>query len=230
MPPNCVIREIPRKNYVIGIPNTNSYYFRVVKPITVRTVCGSDFNNQVINVSGMMSINSGCIVGNDEFTLNPHIVHTTIDEKTIFPTIDLDAIRLDDGKSILKRNNQENALIEPMGNDFEKLSKDIVLAKERQKFTFQVDEVQRKIEWAHDIYIAVQVAVLLIVCTVVFVTIKHPKLLLRLFNRMRRQSKPVADTIELDYATVTNRPPAQTPAQDQDRNTGWLGIRLETGN
>lgn len=48
-----------------------------------RGICGEHAENTIISDSGFITVQSGCTLGNDEFTLITHTVHHTIDERTI---------------------------------------------------------------------------------------------------------------------------------------------------
>lgn len=43
---NCVVKEIPKRNMIIKIPDTNQYYFIAVEPIAVIAQCGHNFTVQ----------------------------------------------------------------------------------------------------------------------------------------------------------------------------------------
>lgn len=245
MPASCDIKEIPRRNYVIGIPNTNSYYFRIIEPITVRSLCGNNFENKIISKNGLMSIHSDCVVGNDEFTLNPHLVHTIVDERTIFPSFNIDNIVIPKYESIAnKMNTQGTALIEPLRNDFNKLAGEVSLAKEKQKLTFQINDTKQHVSILHGLFAIVQVTILSVLCIVVYVVIKKPKSIMRVLQKWRKQTvqepvdnAPVYVDIrqperERHLEQQTNQPTTigGRPPNDMTQPTttsGWMTIKQE---
>lgn len=58
--------------------------------MTFRGICGDNAENTIISDSGFITVQSGCTLGNDEFTLIAHTVHRTMDERTIVPTFNLE--------------------------------------------------------------------------------------------------------------------------------------------
>lgn len=92
LPTDCLVQEVPKRNYVLRLPRSNMYFARVVEPLTFRGICGEGAENTVISDSGFITVQSGCTLGNDEFTLVAHTVHRTIDERTIIPTFNLEKL------------------------------------------------------------------------------------------------------------------------------------------
>lgn len=90
LPSDCNVQEVPKRNYVMKLPKSNTYFARIVEPLTFRGICGESAENTVISDSGFITVQSGCTLGNDEFTLIAHTVHRTIDERTIVPTFNLE--------------------------------------------------------------------------------------------------------------------------------------------
>lgn len=92
LPTDCLVQEVPKRNYVLRLPKSNTYFARVVEPLTFRGICSESAENTLISDSGFITVQSGCTLGNDEFSLIAHTVHRTIDERTIIPTFNLEKL------------------------------------------------------------------------------------------------------------------------------------------
>lgn len=92
LPTDCNVQEVPKRNYVEKLPKSNTYFARVMEPMVFRGICGDRAENTIISSSGFITVESGCTLNNDEFSLIAHTVHRTIDDRTIVPTFNLEDI------------------------------------------------------------------------------------------------------------------------------------------
>lgn len=145
LPRDCIVEEMPKRDYVIPLPQTNTYFLRLVSNMTVRIVCGNNFSNAVLTESGLIHIRPDCVVSNEFFTLMPHAVFKTVDDRTIVPTLRIGDISIE---NLRIRNGRENrpALIEHTKYVFDQLANDVALAREREDLTSQVTRVHDELE------------------------------------------------------------------------------------
>lgn len=55
LPSDCNVQEVPKRNYVMKLPKSNTYFARVVEPLTFRGICGERAENTIISGSGFIN-------------------------------------------------------------------------------------------------------------------------------------------------------------------------------
>lgn len=144
LPLDCFVEEMPKRDYVVPLPQTNTYFIRLVSNMTVRTVCGNNFSNSVLSKSGLIHIQPNCVISNEYFTLVPHTVFKTVDDRTIVPSLRIGDVSVISSRG---RSGEANrpALIEHTKYVFDQLANDVALAREKEDLTSQVHQLQKRV-------------------------------------------------------------------------------------
>lgn len=78
---NCIIKNVPKRNMIFKIRNTNQYYFVAVDSILAKAQCGKEVINVVLNETGIITVSNGCILYNQNFRISSKSTNTI--KKTI---------------------------------------------------------------------------------------------------------------------------------------------------
>lgn len=122
LPADCNLQEVPRRNYVVRLPKSNTYFACVIEPMLFRGVCQDHAENSVISGSGWITIQPGCTLTNDEFSLTAHTVHRTVDDRTIVPGLNLNKISLGALRRKEAQESQRPVFVENREDQFRALT------------------------------------------------------------------------------------------------------------
>lgn len=70
----CVAVPLKARDMFIKINDFNQYYFVVFKPMIIKVNCNNNFSNEVINGTGILTINDGCNIYNNFVQITPQTV------------------------------------------------------------------------------------------------------------------------------------------------------------
>lgn len=77
IPLDCLIKRIPKKNYVIRMFEENKYFLTVNEPYTIQSFCRGKLEKIKIKTNGILSLEPNCHVKTSEFSILAHATFTT---------------------------------------------------------------------------------------------------------------------------------------------------------
>lgn len=119
MPSNCITKQIPTRNYFIHLHRLNTYFCKIVEPISIQLICRNFSEYHTIKANGFLEIQPGCEIKTDEFILKAHKSNQLQTEETKYIAVKRGGKTENETEE--KRVTNRNEFIKSPNEDFGKL-------------------------------------------------------------------------------------------------------------
>lgn len=138
----CNFKQIPKKDILIKILDTNQYYFVILEPTNAITHCNGKTETIKLNGTGILTIANGCKVYNEKFRMISQTENTVATQNNYIIS-KFKAMETINKKTIQKYVMTSQDLTE-INNEFEVLKEQIKYSKMEQTIKIKNKELEKR--------------------------------------------------------------------------------------
>lgn len=219
---NCEYREIPKRNYIIRLAETNTYFIQLLSDIEIRVICTNLTRNDRLTETGFLDLRPDCSIESDDFSLKAHNVHELIDQAVVVPNFDVSHFQK---PSTLPRDPAEKPrtrILEGADEDYYKLVAEMTEIRAKQQMTGELGAVHDKLRASNAVFG---------VCITLTITLVIVLFVIHALRKRHREAEPeqnndiVLEEVRKIKECDEPEQPIYTKVEKNRPTSPWLQIR-----